>query len=54
MRKKTHKILFFKIPLDEYSYDTPYLQDCSEKKMFLKTFFLREFSTATPIGPSST
>ncbi len=33
------KIFFFKISLDEYSYDTPYLQDSSEKKMCLKILF---------------
>ena len=40
------KILFLNNPLDEYSLDTSYLKDCSEKKMCLKTFFLREISSA--------
>ena len=30
---------FFKISHDKYSYNTPYLQHCTEKKMFLKIFF---------------
>ncbi len=37
-REKTsfgHDNYFFKISLDEYSYNTPYLQDCSEKEMCL-------------------
>ena len=42
------KIFFFKISLDEYSYNRPYLQDRSEKKMFLIFFLLREFSSANP------
>ena len=40
---------FFEICLDEISYDTPYLQVCSEKKSVLKDFFLREISSAAPI-----
>ena len=42
------KYFFFKIALDEYSYNTQYQQDCIKKKMFLKTFFLRVFSSAAP------
>ncbi len=39
---------FFKISHDEYSYNTPYLQHCTVKKMTLKIFFLKEFSSAAP------
>ena len=41
-------IFFFKISHDEYSYNTPYLQHCTWKKMFLKKKNLREFSSAAP------
>ena len=51
--KKTHikrkKTTFFEIGLDEISYETPYLQVCTEKKKCLKIFFLREISSAAPI-----
>ncbi len=40
--------IFFKLCLDEYLYDTPYLQHCTGKKMFLVIFFLREFFSAAP------
>jgi hypothetical protein len=33
------KMTFFEMCLDEISYDTPYLQDCNEKKKCLKRFF---------------
>jgi hypothetical protein len=33
------KMSFFEMCLDEISYDTPYLQVCSEKKKCLKKFF---------------
>ena len=46
-------MIFFKISHDEYSYDTPYLQHCIVKKMFLKIFFLREFSNAAPTEEAS-
>ena len=42
------KIFFFKISHDEYSYNTPYLQHCIWKKMFLRKKILREFSSAAP------
>jgi hypothetical protein len=31
-------IIQYQINYDEYSYDTPYLQDCTEKKMVLNFF----------------
>jgi hypothetical protein len=42
------KMTFFEMCLDEISYNTPYLQVCSEKKRCLKRFFLREISNAAP------
>jgi hypothetical protein len=33
------KMTFFEMCLDEISYDTPYLQVCSEKKKCVKRFF---------------
>ena len=42
------KIIIFKSFLDEYSYNTPYLQHCTDKKNSLKTFFLKKFSSAAP------
>jgi len=50
--KKMHierkKMTFFEIFLDEISYNTPYLQVCTEKKKCLKIFFLKEISSAAP------
>ena len=42
------KMTFFEICLDEISYDTPYLQVCTEKKSVWKYFFLSEISGAAP------
>ena len=39
---------FFKSFLDEYSYNTPYLQHCTDKKTVWKSFLLRKFSSAAP------
>jgi len=33
---------FFEIYLDEISYDTPYLQVCTEKKVFENIFFFKK------------
>ena len=44
----TQENIFQNLSYDEYSYDTPYLQYCTVKKMFLKIFFPREFSSAAP------
>jgi hypothetical protein len=41
---------FFEICLDEISYDTPYLQVCTEKKVFENIFFL-EKSPVQPLQP---
>jgi len=38
---------FFEIYLDEISYDTPYLQVCTEKKVFENIFFLEK----SPVQP---
>jgi hypothetical protein len=46
------KMTFFDMCLDEISYDTPYLQVCSEKKSVLKDFFL-EKSPVQPLSPAS-
>jgi len=40
---------FFEVCLDEISYDTPYLQVCTEKKMFDNIFFLEN----SPVQPLS-
>ena len=40
---------FFEICLDEISYDTPYLQVCTEKKVFENIFFLEK----SPVQPLS-
>jgi hypothetical protein len=51
MRKNislTRENNFFKISHDEYSYDTPYLQHCIVKKMFLKIFFSKRNIQCSP------
>jgi hypothetical protein len=40
---------FFEICLDKISYDTPYLQVCTEKKKCLKIFFFLEKSPVQPL-----
>ena len=42
------KIIFIKSFLDEYSYNTPYLQHCTDKKNSLKTFFTYEILQCSP------
>jgi len=44
---KTQENDFFEICLDEISYDTPYLQVCTEKKVFENIFFLDK----SPVQP---
>jgi hypothetical protein len=44
---------FFEMCIDDISYNTPYLQVCSEKKNCLKIFFLREISSAAPTQDTS-
>jgi len=47
MHIERKKMTFFEICLDEISYDTPYLQVCSEKKVFEYIFFLEK----SPVQP---
>ena len=42
------KIIFFKFFFDEYSYNTPYLQHCTDKKNSLKIFFSYEILQCSP------
>ncbi len=43
------KIIFLKSFIDEYSYNTPYLQHCTDKKNSLKTFFFLRNSPVQPL-----
>jgi hypothetical protein len=46
------KIIFLKSFFDENSYNTPYLQHCTDKKNSLNFFLLRKFSSGLTVPAS--